>query len=176
MNGFTEADRTMSAIGTKRTCASAPHMSAIGGKADMTFFAAKCPLLTQSGHVTSSGMLAHAATMLCPEPRGWHTLVRHPPIKTFSRRRENCVTDHTIHRGPSCRLRQLSDVETIVPPAGQLELMAPKSELSSCDANFPAGGKIQAPTEAAVMVCFALAVAGCAPAQTARRCAAHAPS
>ena len=27
----------MSAIGTKRTCASAPHMSAFGGKADMTF-------------------------------------------------------------------------------------------------------------------------------------------
>ena len=25
----------MSAIGTKRTCASAPHMSAFGGKADM---------------------------------------------------------------------------------------------------------------------------------------------
>jgi len=27
----------MSAIGTKRTPASAPHMSACGGKADMTF-------------------------------------------------------------------------------------------------------------------------------------------
>ena len=26
----------MSAIGTKRTCTSAPHMSAFGGKADMT--------------------------------------------------------------------------------------------------------------------------------------------
>ena len=29
----------MSAIGTKRTCASALHMSAFGGKADMTFAA-----------------------------------------------------------------------------------------------------------------------------------------
>ena len=27
----------MSAIGTKQTCASALHMSAFGGKADMTF-------------------------------------------------------------------------------------------------------------------------------------------
>ena len=32
--------RLMSAIGTKRTSLVAPHMSAIGGKADMTFCAA----------------------------------------------------------------------------------------------------------------------------------------
>ena len=55
----------MSAIGTKRTCRVAPHMSAFGGKADMPFCTAhvrywgqsghavlhcKCPLMTQSGH------------------------------------------------------------------------------------------------------------------------------
>ena len=28
----------------------APRMSAFGGKADMPFCAAKCPLMTQSGH------------------------------------------------------------------------------------------------------------------------------
>jgi hypothetical protein len=38
--------KEMSAIGTKRTCAGAPHMSAIGGKADMTFCAAHCLLFT----------------------------------------------------------------------------------------------------------------------------------
>ena len=40
----------MSLMGTKRTCGSAPHMSALGGKADMTFCGCKCPLVTQSGH------------------------------------------------------------------------------------------------------------------------------
>ena len=40
----------MSAFGTKRTSLVAPHMSAIGGKADMGFRIAKCPLMTQSGH------------------------------------------------------------------------------------------------------------------------------
>ena len=40
----------MSAIGTKRTSASALHMSAFGGKADMPFCTAICLLLTQSGH------------------------------------------------------------------------------------------------------------------------------
>ena len=57
----------MSAIGTKRTSLVAPHMSAFGGKADMTVcgnplsrsllgvkrtcrFALHIPLLTQSGH------------------------------------------------------------------------------------------------------------------------------
>ena len=33
----------MSAIGTKRTCRVALHMSAIGGKADMTFCGANVP-------------------------------------------------------------------------------------------------------------------------------------
>jgi hypothetical protein len=36
----------MSAIGPKRTSLAAPHMSAIGGKADMTFCAAHCLLFT----------------------------------------------------------------------------------------------------------------------------------
>ena len=40
----------MSAIGTKRTSPSALQMSAFGGKADMPFCAAKCLLMTQSGH------------------------------------------------------------------------------------------------------------------------------
>ena len=40
----------MSAIGTKRTWASAPHMSAFGGKADIAFLHCICPLMTQSGH------------------------------------------------------------------------------------------------------------------------------
>ena len=40
----------MSAIGTKRTSLVAPHMSAIGGKADMPFFYCICPLMTQNGH------------------------------------------------------------------------------------------------------------------------------
>ena len=44
----------MSAIGTKRTSLVAPHMSAIGGKADMTVLHCKCPLLTQSGHRPTS--------------------------------------------------------------------------------------------------------------------------
>jgi hypothetical protein len=39
----------MSAIGTKRTSLFAPHMSAFGGKADMTF-CGECLLLTQSGY------------------------------------------------------------------------------------------------------------------------------
>src|SRR6476646_2167933 len=60
-------DLTMSAIGPKRTSATAPHMSAIGGKADMTLCGNPlsrsllgvkrtwllqriCLLLTQSGH------------------------------------------------------------------------------------------------------------------------------
>ena len=42
---------TMSAFGTKRTSLVAPHMSAFGGKADMTFCAAHVSLLTQSGHL-----------------------------------------------------------------------------------------------------------------------------
>ena len=41
---------TMSAIGTKRTWASALHMSAFGGKADIALLHCKCPLMTQSGH------------------------------------------------------------------------------------------------------------------------------
>ena len=41
----------MSAFGTKRTCASAPHMSAFGGKADIAVLHCTCPLLTQSGHL-----------------------------------------------------------------------------------------------------------------------------
>ena len=40
----------MSAIGTKRTCRVALHMSAFGGKADMTVLHCTCLLLTQSGH------------------------------------------------------------------------------------------------------------------------------
>ena len=40
----------MSAIGTKRTSPSALHMSALGGKADMTFCTAHVCFLTQSGH------------------------------------------------------------------------------------------------------------------------------
>src|SRR5262249_19606143 len=40
----------MSAIGPKRTSASALHMSAFGGKADMTFRGADVHYLTQSGH------------------------------------------------------------------------------------------------------------------------------
>ena len=40
----------MSAIGTKRTCLVAPHMSAIGGKADIKVVHRTCLLLTQSGH------------------------------------------------------------------------------------------------------------------------------
>ena len=42
--------RIMSAIGTKRTSLVAPHMSAFGGKADMTLHCT-CPLMTQSGHL-----------------------------------------------------------------------------------------------------------------------------
>ena len=38
------------AIGTKRTSLVAMHMSAFGGKADMTFCGCTCLLLTQSGH------------------------------------------------------------------------------------------------------------------------------
>ena len=45
----------MSAIGTKRTSLVAPHMSAFGGKADMTFCSCKCPLMTQSGHLAGPG-------------------------------------------------------------------------------------------------------------------------
>jgi hypothetical protein len=39
----------MSAIGTKRTFVIAPHMSALGGKADMAI-ALRNVLMTQSGH------------------------------------------------------------------------------------------------------------------------------
>ena len=39
----------MSAIGTKRTSASALHMSAFEGKADMDVLHCKCLLLTESG-------------------------------------------------------------------------------------------------------------------------------
>ena len=41
----------MSAIGTKRTSACALHMSAFGGKADITLPVNLCLLLTQSGHL-----------------------------------------------------------------------------------------------------------------------------
>ena len=40
----------MSAFGTKRTSASASHMSAFGGKADIDLLRRKCLLMTQSGH------------------------------------------------------------------------------------------------------------------------------
>ena len=40
-----------SAIGTKRTSLVALHMSAFGGKADVRSRIAKCPLMTQSGHL-----------------------------------------------------------------------------------------------------------------------------
>jgi len=40
----------MSAIGTKRTWASALQMSAFGGKADIAIKDRKCPLMTRSGH------------------------------------------------------------------------------------------------------------------------------
>src|SRR5262249_46910778 len=42
----------MSAIGPKRTCASAPHMSAFGGKADMTFctYSSVGAMSATSGH------------------------------------------------------------------------------------------------------------------------------
>jgi hypothetical protein len=40
----------MSAIGTKRTCACAAHMSAIGGKADMPFRTANVRYWSNSGH------------------------------------------------------------------------------------------------------------------------------
>ena len=36
-----------SAYGTKRTWPSAPHMSALRGKADMAICTAECPLMTQ---------------------------------------------------------------------------------------------------------------------------------
>ena len=44
------ANSEPSTHGTKRTYQVAPHMSAIGGKADMCDCAAKCLLMTQSGH------------------------------------------------------------------------------------------------------------------------------
>ena len=47
----------MSAIGTKRTCRVAPHMSAFAGKADMNVLHCTCLLLTQSGH-SLVGLLA----------------------------------------------------------------------------------------------------------------------
>ena len=40
----------ISAIGTKRTYRVALHMSAFGGKADMTFLRCERPLMAQSGH------------------------------------------------------------------------------------------------------------------------------
>ena len=40
--------RPMSAIGTKRTCAGALHMSAFGGKADMTFCTANVCFLPKA--------------------------------------------------------------------------------------------------------------------------------
>jgi hypothetical protein len=66
----TKADAQMSAIGPKRTSLVAPHMSAFGGKADMTVCAnplsrsllgqsghdvlrRTCLLMTQSGHWTT---------------------------------------------------------------------------------------------------------------------------
>ena len=45
----------MSAIGPKRTFLFAPHMSAIGGKADMPLLHRKCLLMTQSGHSPKLG-------------------------------------------------------------------------------------------------------------------------
>ena len=65
----------MSAIGAKRTSTNAPHMSAFGGKADITPDR-KCPLMTQSGHrlflqqAISSGSLTR--TMPSPELWGGH--------------------------------------------------------------------------------------------------------
>jgi hypothetical protein len=53
----------MSAYDPKRTSQVAPHMSALGGKADMAHCSAKCPLLTQSGHVvcgTVSRQIVHS--------------------------------------------------------------------------------------------------------------------
>ncbi len=44
----------MSAFGTKRTSASALHMSAFWGKADMPVLHCKCPLMTQSGHLAGA--------------------------------------------------------------------------------------------------------------------------
>ena len=44
----------MSAIGTKRTWASAPHMSAFRDKADMRIAAAECPLMTLFRHSTTA--------------------------------------------------------------------------------------------------------------------------
>ena len=47
----------MSAIGTKRTCASALQMSAFGGKADMPVFGPQwLALMTQSGHFPGGGL------------------------------------------------------------------------------------------------------------------------
>ena len=45
----------MSAIGTKQTCRVAPHMSAIGGKADMTFRAAHVVRLRPKADIAEKG-------------------------------------------------------------------------------------------------------------------------
>ena len=67
----------MSAIGTKRTCASALQMSAFGGKADMH---RKRPLVTQSGHrpprLTPSNALVRVGTMPCSGIGGSHETSR----------------------------------------------------------------------------------------------------
>jgi hypothetical protein len=64
----------MSAFGPKRTSLAAPHMSALGGKADMGYCGSPyrgrywgqsghallhciCPLMTQSGHCSPSAAL-----------------------------------------------------------------------------------------------------------------------
>ena len=50
--------RAESAIGTKRTSASALHMSAFGGKADMRFVHCKCPLIGPKADIAPTKELA----------------------------------------------------------------------------------------------------------------------
>ena len=57
----------VSALGTKRTSLVAPHMSAIGGKADIIQEKAdikKCPLMTQSGHSLPVGTYVKLAPVV----------------------------------------------------------------------------------------------------------------
>ena len=60
----------MSAIGTKRTSLVAPHMSAIGGKADIDVLHCKCPLMTQSGHRRAFPGACVSRYDALSEPRG----------------------------------------------------------------------------------------------------------
>ena len=72
----------MSAIGPKRTSLVAPHMSAFGGKADISGTDVRfrgrywgqsghallhciCPLMTQSGHSRADHMLSHSVRSQC---------------------------------------------------------------------------------------------------------------